>query len=223
MLRAHKFPRFNLKVFAYVYDSMIDFPTSNFMYNTISTVNFFRNFHRLIKVKIHLYHSHITGKILGYSHDFCNWTVRGNKSAFAMIAHNIFCFDLFFFIKGYWATAWDTKDLNIDGTNLTDINYRNIDGEVKFRHSEILPKTFRWISLNFVSGWKKLCKKLAIQFFCGHYYFSEIWRCLGKSQKFKILDIITKGKRIMPFEKIVGMNSMFLVPENEVFFEKSDL
>ena len=40
---------------------MIDFPELNFMYDTIITANFFRNMHRLIKVKIHLHHSHITG------------------------------------------------------------------------------------------------------------------------------------------------------------------
>ena len=49
-----------------------------------------------------------------------------------MIAHNLFGFDMFFLIKGYHATAWGTKDLNIGGTNLTHINYGNKGGEVKF-------------------------------------------------------------------------------------------
>ena len=51
---------------------MIDFPESNFMYNTITTANIYKNVHHLIKVKIHLHHSHITDEILGYIHDFCN-------------------------------------------------------------------------------------------------------------------------------------------------------
>ena len=68
----NKIPRFNLKLYAFVYDAMIDFPQSNFMYDTITTNNFFRNVHCLIKVKVHLHHSYITGKILGYAHDFCN-------------------------------------------------------------------------------------------------------------------------------------------------------
>ena len=51
---------------------MIDFPLSNFMYATISTNNLFRNVDGLMKVKLHLHHSHITGKILGYAHNFCN-------------------------------------------------------------------------------------------------------------------------------------------------------
>ena len=54
---------------------MIDFSQSNFMYDTITTNNFFRNVHRLVKVKVHLHHSHTTGKILGYARDFCKWKV----------------------------------------------------------------------------------------------------------------------------------------------------
>ena len=92
----NKIPRFNLKVYALVYDAMIDFPQSNFIYDTITTNNFFRNVHRLIKVKVHLHPYHITGKILGYAHDFCNWNVRENKLEIAMTAHNLFGFDMFY-------------------------------------------------------------------------------------------------------------------------------
>ena len=81
----NKFPRFNLKLYAFVYNAMIDFPQSNFMYDIITVNNFFRNVHHLIKVKVHLHHSHITGKILDYARNFCNWNVRENKSEIAMI------------------------------------------------------------------------------------------------------------------------------------------
>ena len=42
----NKIPRFNLKLYAFVYDAMVDFPSSSFMYDTIATNNFFRNVHR---------------------------------------------------------------------------------------------------------------------------------------------------------------------------------
>ena len=118
----NKIPRFNLKLYAFVYGAMIDFPPSNFMYDTITTNNFFKNVHYLIEVKVHLHHSDITGNILGYAHDFFNWNVRENKSEIALIAHNLFGFDMLFFIEGYRATAWGTKDLNFGGENLTRIN-----------------------------------------------------------------------------------------------------
>ena len=47
----------------------------------------------------------------------------------------------------------------------------------------------------------------------------EVFR---QSAKNKILEIIAEGKGIIPFGKIVDMNSMILTPENDVFFEKSE-
>ena len=35
-------------------------------------------------------------------------------------------------LKGFQATAWNTKDINIGGANLTNINFANIAGETKF-------------------------------------------------------------------------------------------
>ena len=155
---------------------------------------------------------------MGYSHDFCNWTVRQNKSAIAMIAHNLFGLNMFFSIKGYRATAWGTKDLNTaHGTNLTHISYGNIGGEVKFIDTmKYYQKRLAKLASTLSVDEKDFIKQLAIQFFRGHYYFSNIWRYLGESQKCKILDIIAEGKGIIPYEKIVDMISMFLVPENEV-------
>ena len=40
--------------------------------------------------------------------------------------------DTTFFLKGYQATAWCTKNLKHGGSNLTHINFANISGEVKF-------------------------------------------------------------------------------------------
>ena len=68
----NEIPKFNLKLYAFVYDSMIGFPPSNFIYDSITTNNFFRIVRRLIKVKMHLHHSHTTKKNLAYVQDFCN-------------------------------------------------------------------------------------------------------------------------------------------------------
>ena len=145
---------------------MIDFPESNFMYNTITTANIYKNVHHLIKVKIHLHHSHITDEILGYIHDFCNWTVRENKSEIAMISHNLFGFVMFFLIKGCCTTAWGTKDLNIGGTNLTHINYRNIGAEIKFIDTiKYYQKSLAELATTLIEDEKNSVKHLTIQFF----------------------------------------------------------
>ena len=61
-------------------------------------------------------------------------------------------------------------------------------------------------------------KQLTKQFFNQHLhlYFSEVWKYLLDSQKNKTLEIIAEDKGILPYEK------MFLTPENDAFFEKSE-
>ena len=49
-----------------------------------------------------------------------------------MFAHNFFGFGMFFLLKGFQATAWGTKDINLGGTNLTNIDFANIGSETKF-------------------------------------------------------------------------------------------
>ena len=69
-------------------------------------------------MKVHFHHSHIIGKIISYPHDFCNAIVRENNMEIPVIAHNLFGFDLYYFIKGYIASAWCSKGLKIGGHNL---------------------------------------------------------------------------------------------------------
>ena len=47
------------------------FPFSEFECDTVTTTNFFVSVHRIINVKVHLHHPHVTGQIKGYVHDFC--------------------------------------------------------------------------------------------------------------------------------------------------------
>ena len=129
---SYKIPRFNLKLYPFVYNKLVEFPESDITYDTVTTNNFFRNVYHMIKVKMHLHHSHVTGEILGYVHNFCNWKVRENKTEFVVFPHNFFGFDVFFLLQGFRATAWNTKDINIGGTNLTNINFANISNETKF-------------------------------------------------------------------------------------------
>ena len=87
-------PKFNLKVYAYVYDELVCFPRSDIDYETITTNKFFTNVHRLIRGKFHLHHSHITGKIFGYAHYFCNTTLaERTMPEIPFVAHNFFGFD----------------------------------------------------------------------------------------------------------------------------------
>ena len=105
-----KIPKFTLQLYAFVYQSIIDFPNKLFEYETLATCNLFEYIHKIINVKVHLHHSLITGKIIGYAHDFCNTKVRENKDNISCIAHNFFGFDMDFLIKGIRVSVWETKD-----------------------------------------------------------------------------------------------------------------
>ena len=166
-LTKSKIPHRLLKVMAYVYQNLICFPSSKFEYEIVASVNFFRNLHRILKVKVHLHHSHITGDIKGYSHDFCNWTVREYKTELSIIAHNLFGFDTFFFLKGFQATTWNTKNVSIGGNNLTSINYMNINGsETKFSDtSKYYQTTLAGLTKTATGEEKEGVKHLTIDFF----------------------------------------------------------
>ena len=47
-----------------------------------------------------IHHSHVTGKIIGYAHNFCNLHCKGNYFTIPVLAHNQFRFDFFLFLKG---------------------------------------------------------------------------------------------------------------------------
>ena len=130
--RNKKISKFTLQTYVFVYQKLFDFPQGKFDYETVTTLNFFESVYRIINVKILLHHSHVTGKIIGYAHDFCNVKVRENQNQFTCIAHNFFGFDMFILIKGIRLSIWGTKDVNIGGTGLTNINFASISTQVKF-------------------------------------------------------------------------------------------
>ena len=43
-----------------------------------------------------VYHSHITGEIYGFTHDFCNWKVRESKQKFTFFTQNLFSCNSYF-------------------------------------------------------------------------------------------------------------------------------
>ena len=178
---AGRVPKSNLKVYAFVY-MLVYFRNSDIQYETFTTSAFFTNLHRLIKMKIHLHHSHITGKVLGFPHDFCNTKVT--KKISPVIALNLFGFYLYYFIKGYIAFAWCSKELNFGRTNLTQINFSNITGKIKFIDSlKYYQKSLGQLVSTLSNEEKISVKKLTEQFFNQHDYFCKVWPYLNSKKK----------------------------------------
>ena len=168
-------------------------------------------------MKIHLHHSHITSKILGYTHDFCNTKVtKKDGPDIPVIAHNLFGFDLY-----YVASSLCSKELNIGGTNLTQINFSNITEEIKFIGSlKYYQKSLTELASTLSDEEKISVKKLTEQFFNQHHYFCKVWSLFKSQKNEKVLQILSEGKRVIPYELIINMDSFFQTPENE-FWEKT--
>ena len=82
--RTTKISKFTLKLYAFVYQKIMKFPQNKFEFETVATNDLFENIHKIINVTVHLHHSHVTGEVIRYVHDFCNLKVRENKDVFSL-------------------------------------------------------------------------------------------------------------------------------------------
>ena len=93
----------------------------------------------------------------------------------------------FFLLKGFRATAWNTKNINIGGTNLTNISFANIGGETKFIDTlKYYQMSLGQLAANLSVDEKIAVKKVAEQFLRHRDYFSEVRKYLGLQQQQKI-------------------------------------
>lgn len=74
---------------------------------------FLSNMIAIVKDQKCIHHSHVTGKIVGHTHSFCN--ERENYFTIPVFAHNLFRFDFFFFLKGIRPSIWGMTDISIGG------------------------------------------------------------------------------------------------------------
>ena len=61
-----------------------------------------------------------------------------------------------------------------------------------------------------------------VQYIANHDYFGTVREKFDISNKFKILDIITSGKGIFPYEKIISSDRLDVKP-SEQFFDRTEL
>ena len=183
----------------------------------------FEKFYKMIKSKVHLHRSHTTGEILGNCHDFCNWKIRENKDTISLIGHNFLGFDIFYMVKGYRSSCWGTKDLNMGGTNLTNVNFANISDQVKIIDTlKYYQTTLANLASTADEFEKSNIKKNIQQFFENRNYFNQVWKSLKQENRDKILDLIAEGKGIMPYEKVLDAKSLLPKPEQD-FYDHTEL
>ena len=218
-----KMPKFTLQLYSFLYDSLMDFPEVKFdEIKTVTTKAFMINLHRIINCKVHIHHSHVTGKIIGHVHDFCNWKIRENKNLILLIGHNFLGFDIYYMVKGYRSSVWGTNYFKMGGTNLTNMNFTNISSQMKIIDTlKYYQTSLANISSTVTLEEKKNIEETVDLYLKKHSYFSNIWQSLDQNNKNKILEIVSKGKGAIPCEEILDINSLDIVPEKE-FFEYTE-
>ena len=106
---------------------------------------------------------------------------------------------------------------------MTHVNYGIIDNELKLIDSlKYCQKSLADLSSTLTAEEKKAAVKVTKQFFNQHYYFSTVWPYLTLKLQEKVLDIVTSGKGIIPYELIVDMQSLLLTPDDEQFWNKTE-
>ena len=123
-----------------------------------------------------------------------------------------------FVIKIIRLSAWKTKDVNIGGKNLTDLNFASID-KIKFIDAmKYYQSSLGKLAETLSSTKKENIEKLTVQFLINHEYFSQVWKELSITQKSKIIEIIVRGKGVVPYEKIETIYSLQITPADGFFF-----
>ena len=100
--------------------------------------------------------------------------------------HIIFRFRFILFHKGYIASAWCSKSLNIAGNNLTHIDVSNIAGEIKIIDSlKFSQKSLAELVSTLSVEEKIAVKELRKNFINQHYFCSTVSPYLNSRKKEK--------------------------------------
>ena len=180
-----------------------DFPISD---------KFLSNMIAIFKNQVVLHHSHVTSKIIGYAHDFCNQKCRENYYTIPVMAHNQFRFDFFLFLKGIRPSVWETTDISIGEKNPTDVNFAIIKNQVWFIHTV---KYFQQ-SLGSLADSMNDTERDNVRNICRKFLADKLMLLNEENEKW-ILDYLASGKGIIPYQLITDFESLDTRPEKELF------
>ena len=173
---------------------------------------FLSNMIAIAKDRRVIHHSHVTGKIIGYAHDFCNEKCRENYFTIPVIAHNQFRFDFFFYLKGIRPSIWETKEISIGGKNPTSINYAIIRNQVQFLYTgKFFQQSLASLADSMADtereNFREICKK----------FLAENLMFLNDENEKCVLDYLVSGKGAIPYQMITDFQFLNIRPDKEFF------
>ena len=140
---------------------------------------------------------------LSVTHSFCNQKVRENKNQISVITHNLFGSDSFFFLKGLRLGVLRTRNVSIEGTNLTNINFANISNQIKFidtlkYYQQILSVLTSTMTREEIQKIKNERKKFVEN---DQKLSKNIYSCSGEDREWD-LNYLSSEKGTIPYEMI---------------------
>ena len=124
-------------------------------------------------------------------------------------------------MEGFSTTSWCSKELSAGGTNLTNLNFANLRGEIKFIDSlKYYQRSLAELTSSMDIKEIEKAKTVMNSFLKNHHYFSTMWPFLPPTKQTEILNKC-EGKGVIPYELVAGLNSFFLKPETD-FWSKTE-
>ena len=154
----------------------------------------------------------MTGKIIGFAHNFCNLKCKENYHTIPVLAHNQFRFDFFLFLKGIRPSVWETSDIAIGGKNPTNVNFANIKSQVKFIDTiKYFQQSLGNLADSMTDEEKHNVRKNCRNFIADKLMFSN-----EENEKW-VLDYLCSGKGMIPYQMITDFDSLNLRPDGDFF------
>ena len=207
------------KIIAFLYTKTIHFlPTDKIdTAGFLASEKFLDNLFFIHKDQHVVHHSHVTGKIIGHAHEFCNLKIKEVFYTIPVIAHNQFRFDFFLFLKVLRSSVWETTDINIGGKNPTNVTFAIIQNQVRFIDTV---KYYQQSLASLASSMTDI-ERANVRKNCRKFLAEKLMYLTDEDEQW-VLDYLSSGKGMIPYQMITDFNSLEIVPKAD-FFDKKEL
>ena len=205
------------KVLGFLYKQSINFLQTEKIANSCLIVSekFLINLFYIYTDHHVVHHSHVAGKIIGHAHEYCNFNVRENYYTIPVIANNQFRFDFFLLLKGLRPSIWETTNINIGEKNPTSINFAIIQNQVRFIDTV---KYYQQSLANLADSMTDI-ERANVRKNCRR-FLAEKLMFLTDGKEAWVLDYLSSGKRMIPYQMITDFDSLKKVPKVDFFKKK---
>lgn len=112
-------------------------------------------------------------------------------------------------VKGIRLWVWRTKNFCKGGSNLSNVNYANIVDQVKFTEAmKFYQQSLEKLAETVTESKKEKINPECKNFLQKHQYFKNIYNSLNKEDQIWILNYLSSGKGVVPYEKMKNHESL---------------